>query len=289
MPKVSVYSTGSPDYLLDVVADGMVRLLGRESVHIRYNRIDAPAAKFDHLFARFNEENRFGFEDTDLLVCSIRCPLADLDRWVREVGRPVAIVDGEDDTVIRDAYRRRGRAYLKREYLPQRAYMPDVLPLPMGAIPEDLPPAEERTTPVFYAGRDNSEIRVACRRILAARGYVHLEDHYSKGDYNRMISKAKIGVSARGVGWDTYRYWETPYFGALLLSQEVGLVIPGDFQPDREAVYFRSPEEMALKIDQLLYDPGRLEGIAQAGREAVLSRHLSKHRAERVLEACGLR
>ena len=38
-------------------------------------------------------------------------------------------------------------------------------------------------------------------------------------DYMRLLSRSKIGVSVRGLGYDTYRYWEIPYAGALLLEQ----------------------------------------------------------------------
>ena len=109
-----------------------------------------------------------------------------------------------------------------------------------------------------------------------------------KAAYNAALSRALVGISARGIGWDTYRYWEVPYFGTLLFSQRLRIVIPGDFREDQEAVYWLSIEEMRAKLTGLLMEPHRTEDLARAGQEASRNRHLSRHRAQAVLEA-GLR
>jgi hypothetical protein len=289
MPRVSVYSTGSPDFLMDVVSDGMIRLLGRSSVHVRYNRTTAPHPKFDHLFRDFAKENAFGYHDADLMVCSIRCPIEEVLDWGRRTGKPYAVVDGEDDAVVRDRHRKGSKAYFKREYLEGRAYAPGVHPLPMGAILEDLPPADlPRTGGVFYQGRDNWPIREEVRSALHEMGFATGPDTMPKAEYNVALSRCRIGISARGVGWDTYRYWEIPYFGTLLLSQRLKLVIPDNFHEDREAVFWSSIDEMRAKLTGLLMEPGRLSELALAGREASRNRHLSIHRAKTVLERSGV-
>jgi hypothetical protein len=44
--KVAVVSTGSPDFQIDIVADGLIRLLGKENVHLDYNRRVAPDGRY---------------------------------------------------------------------------------------------------------------------------------------------------------------------------------------------------------------------------------------------------
>jgi Glycosyl transferases group 1 len=288
MPRVSVFSTGSPDFLIDIVADGLVRLLGREGVHIRYNRTTAPESKFDHLFEAFGHANGFGYHDADLLVASVRCPVGEIRDWSSRTGRPVAVLDGEDDPTVRDDFLALARGYFKREYLHGLSYAPRVFPLPMAAIPEPLPAPVRRTTPAFYMGRDNSRIREEVRQALHGMGFATSQETLSKARYNEELSRSVAGVSAKGVGWDTYRYWEVPYFGAALVSQRLRLVVPGDFAEDREAVFFSCADEMRAKLSALLSDPGRTSDLAEAGRRASRERHLSTNRAHTVLSRVGL-
>lgn len=288
MPRVSVYSTGSPDFLIDIVADGLIRVLGREGVHIRYNRVTAPESKFDHLFQSFDHANGFGYCDADLLVVSVRCPIDDLHNWRETTGRPIVVLDGEDDPVVRDDYRAVSGFYFKREYLHDRHYPPNVVPLPMAAIPERIPAPAPRTTPAFYMGRDNSPIRGELRKVLQSMGLGLPVESLSKGSYNEALCQSIAGVSAKGVGWDTYRYWEVPYFGAVLISQRLRLVIPEDFVEDREALFFASSGEMKAKLAALLSDQNRAKDLAEAGHRACMERHLSTNRARTILSKVGL-
>ncbi|MCI0565552.1 MAG: glycosyltransferase, partial [Nitrososphaera sp.] len=61
-------------------------------------------------------------------------------------------------------------------------------------------------------------------------------------------------------------------------------VINGDFIEGIEAVYFSDADEFRLKLRQMLEDASRTEKIGRTGRQAVLTRHLSRHRAAQVLE-----
>jgi hypothetical protein len=89
----------------------------------------------------------------------------------------------------------------------------------------------------------------------------------------------------RGAGWDTYRYWEIPFFGSVLLSQRIPVAIPDNFVEDTEAVFFDTIPEFAAKLIWLLDHPADAERIAKAGQQKCMARHLSTHRATTVLEA----
>src|SRR4029077_2624282 len=133
--------------------------------------------------------------------------------------------------------------------------------------------------------RENDPVRGVISGILNERSVDAARDLWRKDRYNEARAGALVGGSARGVGWDTYRYWETPYWGAALLAQRPGIVIPGDFEDGREAVFWTTPDEFRTRLGELLGDRARTEAIAQAGRKAVSERHLSTHRARTVLEA----
>jgi hypothetical protein len=140
----------------------------------------------------------------------------------------------------------------------------------------------------FYMGRDNSEVRIEIRETLKSMGLGSCRDSLSKTAYNEALSRSIAGLSAKGVGWDTYRYWEVPYFGAILVSQRLPIVIEDDFKEDQEAIFFSSQGEMRSKLSGLLSDPGRMASLASAGHRASMERHLSSNRARTVLTRLGL-
>jgi hypothetical protein len=100
-------------------------------------------------------------------------------------------------------------------------------------------------------------------------------------DYMRLLSRSKIGVSVRGLGYDTYRYWEIPYAGALLLAETPQTVIHDNFVAGREAV-FAPVEQLPQRARELLAEDTR--AIADAGRRKLLASHTSVQRATAVLE-----
>lgn len=284
--KVAAYSTGSPDYLIDIVTDGLIRLLGRASVHVRYNRITPPSTFFDHLFKDFGGDNAFPFEEADVLVASTRSDPNVILEWKRKTGKDkVAVLDGDDRETIFNFYLGASKVYFKREYLAGRSYPSNIRPLPFGAIPEDRPASASRDRKVSFQGNFTSEIRQLLWNVMNELGHPKAPRLLSKADYNKMLSETRIGVSARGIGWDTYRYWEVPYFGGMLISQRLGIVIPGNFEHLREAVFIDGPEDFRKKLAFYLEAPDIVEKIAAAGTKAVMERHLSTHRARTVLEA----
>lgn len=295
--KVAVVSTGSPDYLIDIVSDGLLRILGQQNVHLDYNRKAPNDSRISQLFSGFQYENAFGLDEADALVLSIRTPLSVAKGWRSRTGKNrIVTIDGEDDTILRHTYMEISRIYFKREYLKGRTYPVNVAPLPFGAIPETLA-IKDRINQVFWCCLVRNPIRLEITKALQEMGYPVEEGRHDnalaiggitgKAGYNDRLSRALVGISARGAGWDTYRYWEVPYFGAVLLSQRLGIVIPGDFVEGTEALYFDNAREMQEKLRSILGDGERLKAMGEAGARAVQERHLSIHRAKKVLEVLG--
>jgi len=192
------------------------------------------------------------------------------------------VVDGEDDTVIRGDFLGIATRYFKREVEPGAILSAKVVPLPMGAIPTNPPPAERTRRVAFVAGYTHP-VRAEIWDELSRRGLIQEGAGFSNHDYNGVLASSLLGVAARGVGWDTYRYWETPYLGCCLLAQRPGIVIPENFREGEEAFFFDTASEMGALVDTLLADPQRARVVAEAGRMAVNGRHLSSHRARTVL------
>lgn len=284
--KAAVISNGSPDYLIDIVTDGLIRLLGRDRVHLRYNQISTANPMQAQLFQGFGGQNKIDFLDANILVASVRSKPADLEAWIREThGGRVAVIDGEDDPVIRQPHYALSALYFKREYFPNTNYQARVRALPFAAIPEEMPEPKQRDIPVTFAVGITSPIRIEILKALQGMGIKSETAVRTKKEYNAILSRTLVGVSARGAGWDTYRYWETAYFGCALLSQRLGIVIPANFVDGTEAVFFDGVDDFKKKLEGLLADVPRTLALGKAARNACIDRHLSIHRAKTVLES----
>lgn len=282
--KVGVISRGSPDYLIDIVTDGLIRLLGRQNVCLDYNVRSSPAGSYEHLLRGFQGPEPFNIYDADVLIASIRS-LPALDEWRRRTKKKaIAVVDGEDGDRIADQALYQVRVYFKREYLKNRAYIAKIKPLPFAAIPEERPENVVRNGAVFYCWHSTHHCRNEYSSILASMGFP-IAAKLPKAQYNKSLASSLIGVAVRGNGWDTYRYWETPYFGAAMLAQQPGIVIPGNFIDGQEAVFFDGPQDFRVKLKGMLQDRDKTLKIASAGAKASLTRHVSTCRAKTVLEA----
>lgn len=282
--KVGVISKGSPDYLIDVVTDGLIRLLGRDSVSLDYNVRGGWGGPYAHLLEGFRGPEPFDIHDAEVLVASSRSSPA-MRAWIKRTGKKaVAFLDGEDSQPILSDGLHGPKVYFKREYIKGRPYPGQVKPLPFAAIPEPIAQGVEIVNKVFYSGHNTHSFRGEVSKALVEMGFPPA-DNQEKSKYNICLMRSLIGIAIRGNGWDTYRYWEVPYFGAAMLAQRPGIVIPRDFEEGKEAVFFDGIPDMRLKLREMLTNVDRSVQIGLAGRKACLDRHLSVHRAKTVLEA----
>ena len=97
----------------------------------------------------------------------------------------------------------------------------------------------------------------------------------------RLLGSSRICLNVRGFGYDTFRYWEIPYAGSLLLSEPPRTVIPNNFVDGVEAVF--GPASKLDRIAKRLLE-GDTETIAEAGRRKLLEFHTSTARAQVVLD-----
>jgi Glycosyl transferases group 1 len=234
---------------------------------------------------------------------------------------PVVYLDGEDDfyvlgirsrvdvyckreillpgnrSVVREGVRRVHRRLRRR--LENRDPLADpvsvarsrdrgLVPLTFG-WPGPLPQRGPTDHDVAFLSNPTSHARALVRsdlERLAAEGIrVRMLAEGERLDwtsYMDVLARSRIGVSVRGGGFDTFRYWEIPAAGALLLAETPRIVIPGNFADGREAV-FAPVDRIASRIRDLL--TGDTEPIAREGRARLAAAHTSVHRAQTVLSA----
>ena len=231
---------------------------------------------------------------------------------------PRVLIDGEDDCRIRRTlFRRWGFGlYFKREFalgwmrrgawdrfrsfgldgdLLRRTH-----PLPFSVILETTLPETDlsRDIQVFFAARVSQEQRRKADAILRGVpglryvGGVFEGDSdrlfpLGDGDYYRTLRRAQIGVSVRGGGFDTLRYWEVVACGALLISEEPDIVIPNNFEHGRQAIFCQQDlGDLAELVRYYVSHAEEREAIAAAGHGHLLKYHTCERRAEYLLELC---
>jgi hypothetical protein len=234
---------------------------------------------------------------------------------------PTIFLDGEDDPYIRRIARSVDR-YFKREVIesaprlqlrmpvrrvwhalrrnePSRGDLTSqikvatartrgVKPLPFGVVDVGGRPSAEKEYDVAFAGGTQNASRALVTDLvdrLEREGHrvFNPSQPVPWTEYLDALRHSRIGISARGLGFDTYRYWEVPYAGALLVAERPKIVIPHNFVHEQEAVLVDVTEIEAAVREWLERDD--LRKVAEAGHAKVLSHHTSVHRAQTVLDS----
>jgi hypothetical protein len=105
-----------------------------------------------------------------------------------------------------------------------------------------------------------------------------------------MLSHSKASISLRGYGMDTFRYWEIPSFGSLLMSPDIPLLIPNNFKDGESAIFFKSKEELKQKFIKYVVKSDEWKEIAKTGYEHHKKYHIPKERVKRqILEQIDLK
>jgi hypothetical protein len=299
-PTVLFITSPKIDFLQDIIHEGLDELLGPERVicypykdysRFQYNLYPESAQKRPHRMPVGRLRLLETRDSVDAVVVgSIRGQA--VETWAELQDEfthcPVAILHGEErDDPWPDGIRYTHR--FKMDLLPEQSE-PDLFPLPLAAparvmLPEDLP----RDIDVSFVARSTQGIRRQCAEALSREGFLVLMDaDLPREQFCWILNRSKIAVSTSGAAHDTFRYWEIPYHGALLLSQRLPILIPDNFVDGRSAVFFDTPEEMTARIHELLADPDRLAEIAANGRRLSHEKHTAKARARYMLERMGL-
>jgi hypothetical protein len=259
-----------------------------------------------------------------IVVGSLRDGIRDLVDEILDLRSrpPVVFVDGEDDSDVLaivgrvDLYfkrelllpglanrlreaRRRRRDERPREHDDDELRAPvgpawagdgRLRPLPLGwvgPLPRSAPTEFDVAFLHAATSPERAAVRAQLERLSAEGIRVRLLEEGERLEwsaYMDVLARSRIGVSVRGLGYDTFRYWEIPAAGALLLAETPRTLIPGNFVDGREAV-FAQVGRLARRARELL--DADTDAIARAGHARLLEAHTSVHRARAVLAALG--
>ncbi|MGW9402490.1 glycosyltransferase family protein [Arthrobacter sp. NPDC055585] len=150
----------------------------------------------------------------------------------------------------------------------------------------------EKNIPVLFTGSQERHYpwRNAVGRVLSRSFATMTMPHYGWGkagsrtvfgeEYARLLS-ASIFVPACGsMSRDLVRkHLEIPAAGACLIAEDTPALAAFGFR-DLENCVLGEAEEIAEKLDILLADPGRLEGITAAGTKLVHEAHIQSCRSQ---------
>ncbi|MDG7036715.1 MAG: glycosyltransferase family 1 protein [Nitrososphaerota archaeon] len=143
------------------------------------------------------------------------------------------------------------------------------------------------------SGMSSSKRLKLARLLLAVPGsYVHLYNYdnpklgyrLQPTTYALVIASSVSSVAPKGSGGDTYRYYEIPALGSVLLSERPSVVIPNDFRDRREALFFRNHRQLLNIINELSSDRKMASSIARAGYEKYQRYHTPAMRLKYLLD-----
>jgi len=106
--------------------------------------------------------------------------------------------------------------------------------------------------------------------------------------YMAIFGGSKLGISERGFGWDTVRYWEVPMM-TVLMSCKLDIRIPNPFKNMETCVEYDAAHEVPGIIKRLTReaDCATLTQIYNAGKEHLLRYHTAEARVAYMLERLG--
>lgn len=220
---------------------------------------------------------------------------------------PIVFVDGGDRYELGGDLDRAGQNQLwieaierrpfdfifKREYLKKIDYAENVFPMPFCMDPDAMlaKPFPRPDKDVSFWAVESDPIRGRALDLLTGQfdcdengtGRNKKFDTYEyKGRrYHEELAKCKIVLSLRGGGWDTLRYWEVPALGPLMISTELGIVIPNDFE---DGVHIaRCKDDLSDLIDlcqHYLDNESERIKMAKSAYEHLKKHHTPKARAK---------
>jgi hypothetical protein len=316
------------EYLQDSLYCGLVSVLGKSNVldFPRSKTYHEPGTSYPHSIGYHSEseasERRSIFvrrtlkklqPDVVIVASCKQQPFGNYLR-IRNVWKgPIIFIDGGDSSAIggdllksktyRSAINRelpRFTLIFKRELTADAPIDQRIFPLTFSINVDHFAGINTavKQFDIAYFATANGPQRRAAYDILAGkftegiflRDNTTLHSPFNGAAYLQRLAASRIGVSIRGSGFDTLRYWEIPLCKTMLLSEMPTIRIPDNFQNERHAVFCKN--DLSDLIDKTLYfsqHPQESAQIAQAGFEHSLRFHQPRNRAEYVLNIIQMR
>lgn len=107
-------------------------------------------------------------------------------------------------------------------------------------------------------------------------------------EYHKILSLSRMGITMRGSGRDTLRYWEIPLYRTVMVADgTMGCYHPHPFEHEKTALFYRSVKELEEIVERNMSSfpiMGDLDPIARAGQAHLKRYHSSMARAIFFLE-----
>ena len=310
--KVLYCTRNISDYGEDTIFDGLCRVLGSQNV-LEYPQKDSLHGKpskahgnypcmFDypitHTEAEITAMLADGAFDMLLVCCGATYDFRMGGRGTRHdkfykllearsQNIPTYLIDQGDlediNTELWDELH--ARLYFKREYKGRHQRNKRIIPLSMCYSEKYIPTSidGERIIPLFWAGGQNS-YRQDCLKVALEFDRHIYGANMAQPVYAAQLLQTRIGLSLKGFGWDTVRYYEVPAHGALLLAQRPKIFIANPFIDGETAVLFDTPEQLRGLLHFLIRHPDYVDKVRLQGHAWLKKYHTSTMRATQLLE-----
>jgi hypothetical protein len=307
-PRILFILNARPHFGLDVVFDGLCKVLGPEQVvdypykptlhGARPDEFGNYPCAFDwpgkdYPLEEVLDQLRAGHYDVVLYGdCDKTMDTVDAQAIAEAAGDiPLYVFDANDEcsNVLETMQAHLGIAqaagYFKREMLacvdygPHSYSMPFALPIEQGV--SDC--AGRRAEDFFWAGHRNGYLRRLYLERLEERLGRRFEEKFSPEAYTARLRETRIGINLFGFGFDTVRYWELPANGCLLFSETPPFHIPHNFTDGKNAVFFDDLARFDAWLLYLIAHPEKAREIARAGHAHFQQYHTARARATQLL------
>ncbi len=281
------------DYLSATLLEGLTEL--------GHDVITAQASSYGR---RFDDADlRTAAKDSDLVIVGSNIGVR--SHLVQDIANPRKVfvdgTDSQDFTVINNI---RFKAVFKRELNRQfhDAINHFVFPLPFAAEKRYFSdqPVTKDIAVTFLANMHTNPWRHSIHQRLQN---LHLSDvisgatnerAYSSAQpkthanetpvYRQLLRRSRISINVAGAGYDTARFWEILAARAMLMTQDLDIVIPHGFTDGHDCVIFRSLDEFDDKLLFYMNRPELVAQIADRGYQRLITHHTTRARAQQFLE-----
>lgn len=321
--KILYINTSSFDYVQDLTYSGLVKKFGLDSiVDYKWNKkFHFPYAKYPknngYIKGSFFKSifRKVDFEKFDFVFIG-SCKVKTFQTYLeiaKEIPKttPIIFIDGGDGyevgidlktygypTLYQEAINIRPFDIIfKREYLIDGNYDKNVFPLPMcfnlNRLPSKLPNSYKydfsfwavESYPIRTQALNILENEFDCKENGTYRNQ-KFSRYKRKGEfYLQELASCKITLNLRGGGWDTMRYWEVPAVGAFMISQKPGIVIPNNFEHEKDIVFIKDNLSDLVDLGKYyLKNETKREEIAKNGHKKLLEYHTDIKRVDYIFE-----
>ncbi|MDX4050974.1 glycosyltransferase [Aliarcobacter skirrowii] len=322
--KILYINTSRFDYVQDLIYSGLVKKFGIKNVidykwnkkyHLPYTKYpkNNGYVKGSFLKSIFRKIDFKNFDYVFIGAGKVK-PLETYIEIAKEIPptTPIIFIDGEDgEEVGYDIKVRFGAEHIynkalefrpfdiifKREYLINKEYEKNVFPLPMcfnlDRLPSKLPNIYKydfsfwavESDPIRTKALNILENEFDCKENGTYKNQ-KFSKYQRKGEfYLQELKSCKITLNLRGGGWDTMRYWEVPAVGGFMLSQKPGILIPNNFEHEKDIVFIKDDLSDLVDLGKYyLKNETKREEIAKNGHNKLLEYHTDIKRVEYIFE-----